>query len=108
MVAVIALLVVGGFYALFNAVQSKYNDVGNCRHQPGAPGLLASVTLIKGAMAHQDQDGAAAVEFALLLPLLVVLLFGFIQFGTLHHSHPGHQRRPRGCQDGGRRHHRLG
>jgi len=40
------------------------------------------VTLIKGAMAHQDQDGAAAVEFALLLPLLVVLLFGFIQFGT--------------------------
>ena len=40
------------------------------------------MTLIKGAMAHQDQDGAAAVEFALLLPLLVVLLFGFIQFGT--------------------------
>ena len=28
------------------------------------------------------QDGAAAVEFALLLPLLVLLLFGFIQFGT--------------------------
>jgi Flp pilus assembly pilin Flp len=27
------------------------------------------------------QDGAAAVEFALLLPLLVLLLFGFIQFG---------------------------
>lgn len=38
--------------------------------------------LIKGAMAQRDQDGAAAVEFALLLPLLVVLLFGFIQFGT--------------------------
>jgi Flp pilus assembly pilin Flp len=29
----------------------------------------------------RDQDGAAAVEFALLLPLLVLLLFGFIQFG---------------------------
>jgi len=30
MVAIIALLLVGGFYALFNAVQVKYNDVGNC------------------------------------------------------------------------------
>jgi Flp pilus assembly pilin Flp len=30
MVAIIALLLVGGFYALFNAVQAKYNDVGNC------------------------------------------------------------------------------
>ena len=29
----------------------------------------------------RQQDGAAAVEFALLLPLLVVLLFGIIQFG---------------------------
>jgi Flp pilus assembly pilin Flp len=32
-------------------------------------------------MSTRGQDGAAAVEFALLLPLLVVLLFGFIQFG---------------------------
>jgi Flp pilus assembly pilin Flp len=32
-------------------------------------------------MAHSDQDGAAAVEFALLLPLLVLLLFGMIEFG---------------------------
>jgi Flp pilus assembly pilin Flp len=33
-------------------------------------------------MPGKGQDGAAAVEFALLLPLLVVLLFGVIQFGT--------------------------
>src|SRR5918999_4990271 len=32
-------------------------------------------------MGRRGQDGAAAVEFALLLPLLVLLLFGFIQFG---------------------------
>jgi Flp pilus assembly pilin Flp len=32
-------------------------------------------------MSTRGEDGAAAVEFALLLPLLVVLLFGFIQFG---------------------------
>ena len=32
-------------------------------------------------MPGRGEDGAAAVEFALLLPLLVVLLFGFIQFG---------------------------
>jgi Flp pilus assembly pilin Flp len=38
-------------------------------------------TLIPGAMARRDQEGAAAVEFALLLPLLVLLLFGMIEFG---------------------------
>ena len=37
MVAIIALLLVGGFYALFNAVQSKYNDVGNCVATEPAP-----------------------------------------------------------------------
>jgi Flp pilus assembly protein TadG len=32
-------------------------------------------------MPGKGEEGAAAVEFALLLPLLVLLLFGFIQFG---------------------------
>ena len=30
MVAIIALLLVGGFYALFNAVKDRYGDVGDC------------------------------------------------------------------------------
>jgi Flp pilus assembly pilin Flp len=30
MVAIIALLLVGGFYVLFNAVQEQYTVVGNC------------------------------------------------------------------------------
>ena len=33
-------------------------------------------------MPGRGEEGAAAVEFALLLPLLVMLLFGFIQLGT--------------------------
>jgi Flp pilus assembly pilin Flp len=37
-------------------------------------------------MARRDQQGAAAVEFALLLPLLVLLLFGMIEFGLAFNS----------------------
>ena len=37
MVAIIALLLVGGFYALFNAVKTKYTDVGNCIATEPAP-----------------------------------------------------------------------
>jgi Flp pilus assembly pilin Flp len=37
MVAIIALLLVGGFYALFNSVKTKYNDVGNCIATEPAP-----------------------------------------------------------------------
>ena len=37
MVAIIALLLVGGFYVLFNAVENKYTDVGNCIATEPAP-----------------------------------------------------------------------
>ena len=37
MVAIIALLLVGGFYALFSAVQAKYTDVGDCIATEPAP-----------------------------------------------------------------------
>ena len=37
MVAIIALLLVGGFYALFDAVKAKYTDVGNCVATEPAP-----------------------------------------------------------------------
>ena len=30
MVAIIALLLVGGFYAFFQAVEARYAEVGNC------------------------------------------------------------------------------
>jgi Flp pilus assembly pilin Flp len=30
MVAIIAVLLVGAFYTLFNTVKQTYNDVGNC------------------------------------------------------------------------------
>jgi Flp pilus assembly pilin Flp len=37
MVAVIALLMVAGFYTLFNSVKNKYEDVGNCVAANPAP-----------------------------------------------------------------------
>jgi Flp pilus assembly pilin Flp len=37
MVAIIALLLVGGFYVLFGAVQTKYNDVVACVTSVPAP-----------------------------------------------------------------------
>ena len=37
MVAIIALLMVAGFYTLFNSVKGKYEDVGNCVATEPAP-----------------------------------------------------------------------
>jgi Flp pilus assembly pilin Flp len=35
MVAIIALLLVGGFYLLFNSVASKFDTTANCVNAPG-------------------------------------------------------------------------
>jgi Flp pilus assembly pilin Flp len=37
MVAIIAALLVGGFYALLNTVSATYNDVGSCVASEPAP-----------------------------------------------------------------------
>ena len=37
MVAIITVLLVGGFYALFSAVEAKYTDVGTCIATEPAP-----------------------------------------------------------------------
>ena len=38
---------------------------------------------------HDRERGAAAVEFALILPLLIMLVFGIIQFGVLFNRQQG-------------------
>lgn len=38
---------------------------------------------------HRDERGAAAVEFALILPLLVMLVFGIIQFSLAYNRTQG-------------------
>jgi Flp pilus assembly protein TadG len=35
---------------------------------------------------HSNERGAAAVEFALVLPLLMLLLFGIIEFGRAYNA----------------------
>ena len=35
--------------------------------------------------AHDREDGAAAVELAILLPLLVMMIFGIVSFGLIFH-----------------------
>jgi Flp pilus assembly protein TadG len=38
---------------------------------------------------HRDERGAAAVEFALILPLLVMLVFGIIHFSLAYNRQQG-------------------
>jgi Flp pilus assembly protein TadG len=42
---------------------------------------LADRTTAAARKLHRDHSGASAVEFALIAPLLFVMLFGIIQFG---------------------------
>lgn len=37
----------------------------------------------KGEMILKRQNGSAAVEFAIILPILIVLLFGIVEFGLI-------------------------
>ncbi len=40
----------------------------------------------EGEMVLKRDDGAAAVEFAILLPILIVLLFGIVEFGLIFYN----------------------
>jgi Flp pilus assembly pilin Flp len=44
MVAIIAMLLVGAFYALFNAAKNNYNDVSNCLNSGPLPDACAPPT----------------------------------------------------------------
>jgi Flp pilus assembly protein TadG len=48
------------------------------RRRAGRPGRPATLVAL-----WQDERGASAVEFALVLPVLVMLLLGVIQYGSL-------------------------
>ncbi len=39
-----------------------------------------------GLKNYKNQKGAAAVEFAIILPLLIMLVFGIIQFGIAYNN----------------------
>ena len=41
------------------------------------------MVIMKTKMMIRDQNGGAVVEFAIILPLLIVLLFGSVEFGLL-------------------------
>ncbi len=54
---------------------------------------------MKPKMITRDQNGGAAVEFALILPLFILLIFGIIEFGLLLYNE---QILTNACREGAR------
>jgi hypothetical protein len=44
------------------------------------------VSIVKIAKIKNDRRGAAAIEFAVILPFLVVLVFGMVEFGVMFYD----------------------
>lgn len=57
--------------------------------RPRAKGTFASSTGAAMRQLLRAQQGAAAVEFGLILPLLVMVVFGIIEFGTAYNRSQG-------------------
>jgi Flp pilus assembly protein TadG len=67
-------------------------DTADSQRQPKAhrrrlPRLLSAVAAGRSGALMADRSGAAAAEFALLLPVLTLLLTGVMQYGVLYYSY---------------------
>jgi Flp pilus assembly protein TadG len=68
-----------------NNTQTHDDGAASARRSPtGRRGLIARLRTRIGA--GDRQRGAVAVEFALLLPILVMLSFGIIEFSSAYHD----------------------
>src|SRR5487761_1588895 len=70
-------------------VGDRLDMLGEGAHLQPWQSPLGSRRVAGGARAGRGQDGAAAVEFAIVLPVLVLLLFGVIQFGLAYNRQQG-------------------